>query len=263
MISRYAAEALERGERVTYLAHRTDEPQLRAYLDEAGLNATTKLDSGQLRFVDIEGSYLQDGHFDPERQADLLADMAHEARADGFSGLAVVAEMSWALTEPNREPELVAYERMVNRVFADGALHALCQYDRRAFAGETVSLARHCHDVAIETGDDGTTVHRGPFTVRERARAGTFALAGEADFFAAPYLAGRIQEALRDDGDGGDVTIDARELRFADVAACRAIVTAAQSLAGDRRLRVMHAQPGLRRILALCDWLQDPRLEVV
>jgi hypothetical protein len=59
-----------------------------------------------------------------------------------------------------------------------------------------------------------------------------------------------------------DVVVDARELRFIDVAGCRALVEVALKLAPPRRMILHGASAGLIRVMRLGGWLDAPQLEI-
>jgi anti-anti-sigma regulatory factor len=259
IVTRYARDAFARGERLLYLGHRTDDRTLRAYLADAGIDPEPLLASGQLEVIGVGDSYVDGGGFDRERQRATLQHHARQARRDGYSSLAVMAEMSWALDGADLVDELLAYEADVTAIFGDGALHAVCQYDRRLFDEHNLARVAAAHPLAIETRSDGNTIRRGTLRLHERGRRAALTLAGEIDLFSAPYLAARLGEHS---GGAADIAVDASRLTFIDVAGCRAIVEAARALPEGRCVRVTSAPSGMRRILNLCEWDDEPGLVI-
>lgn len=87
----------------------------------------------------------------------------------------------------------------------------------------------------------------GSLWVRRDADSHVLGLAGEADFTNHDQLLEILAEVMRDDG---DVRLDVSGLTFVDVAATRAIISAAQTLTSGRRLVLLGPCRSLRIILS-------------
>jgi anti-anti-sigma factor len=85
----------------------------------------------------------------------------------------------------------------------------------------------------------------------------TIALAGEIDCATTSDIVAMIAEQFVDDG---DLVIDAEALSFIDVAGCRVLVQAAESLGDGCKLVVMNAPSSLTRVLLACGWAEHPRI---
>jgi anti-anti-sigma factor len=257
IVRRFALDALASGMRLLYLADANSEDAVLGLLAEAGVDVGARRDAGQLEVGRAADLYLAGGPFDPQRQIERLAEQIEETRAAGFSGLAVTAEMSWALASGTDPDQLVAYERDVQRLFEGRGIAALCQYDALALPDELRRRIALAHPLAIDTGPAGTVATRGTATVAEQAGIGGLQLAGEIDAFSAPYVRARIGEQL---ATGRDVVLDLAELTFADVAASRTFVELAESLDPGLRVVLEGSPPVLRRVLRLCRWDERPGL---
>ncbi len=259
LVRRFASDALGGGMRLLYLLHDSTADEVCERLATAGVDVGGRRAAGQLQLGSAAELYLVDGRFDPDGQARRLAERAATARADGWAGLAVTAEMGWAL-DTGTDPELlVTYERAVGRIFEDGAIAALCQYDAIAFPDPLRRRIAAVHPLAIATGPAGTVTTRGPAKVAEMTGIAGLQLAGEIDAFSAPYVRARIGEHL---AGGRDVVLDLAELTFADLGASRTFVELAQSLDPGLRLVLEGSPPVLRRVLRLCRWDERPGLVV-
>jgi anti-anti-sigma factor len=257
LVRRFAVDALDRGMRLLYLADGSTEASVLGALAAGGVDVGARRAGGQLAMERAAERYLAEGGFEPERQIERLADAAADARADGFRGLAVTAEMSWALTSGTDPESLVAYERAVTRVFGGGEVTALCQYDALAFPEELHRRVAGLHPLAISTGPAGTVATRGAATIGELADVEGLQLAGEIDAFSAPYVRARIGEHL---AAGEDVVLDLAELTFADVGASRTFVELAEELDPGLRVVLEGSPPVVRRVLRLCRWDERPGL---
>jgi anti-anti-sigma regulatory factor len=248
---------MARGDRVLYLADRSDEATVRGYVDFAGVDSARWLASGQLQIRWAGEVY--EAPFDPERQIAHFEAETRAAQADGFSGLAVMGEMSWALRDGQPWESVVLYEREVQRVFAAGGVRGVCAYDRRLFSPGLLDEVAAAHE--LEVGLDGNVARARwrTATILESASDPGIRVCGELDLASGPYLAARLAEHLPG---GGNIVIDARELSFADVSGCRALVQTALAMGAPRRLVIEGAPAQLLRALELSGWRELPRLEV-
>ncbi|WP_424535823.1 MEDS domain-containing protein [Sphaerisporangium viridialbum] len=91
------------------------------------------LAGGRLAVSAAAGTYLSGG-FAPGRMVAVLRDAVDRAVADGYDGMYVIGEMSWAAfgDVPGAE-RLGEYETAVDEVCATRPVTTLCQYDRRDF----------------------------------------------------------------------------------------------------------------------------------
>jgi anti-anti-sigma regulatory factor len=252
IVARYAGQALRRNERLLYLADRSDDATIRAYLAEDGID----LDAGRARGQIVIRRFAREpGRTDPEALIAALQAERVAARRDGYSALCGTSEMSWTLARGADAATVLEYEREVGRVFKAADVTGLCQYDRRLFAPAVLDRLVAAHEFQLRTGPDGTTTARRHLTICERGD-GTVAVAGELDMDACAYLAARLG-ALGGDEDLVLLTCD---LDFADVAGCRALVSAAEQLGDGRRLVLPDPSAQLERVLGLCGWASHERL---
>jgi anti-anti-sigma regulatory factor len=257
LVRRFATDALEAGMRLLYLFHDGAADDVLAQFEAAGIDVGARRAADQLQVRNAAELCLVDGSFDPDGLMGRLTARAEAARQDDWAGLAVTTEMGWVL-DTRTDPELlVNYERAVGRLFADGALAALCQYDALAFPDALRGRIAGVHPLAIATGPAGTVTTRGHARVSEMSGIDGLQLAGEIDAFAAPYVRARIGEHL---AGGQDVVLDLAELTFADVGASRTFAELARSLDPGLRLVLEGSPPVLRRVLRLCRWDESPGL---
>jgi anti-anti-sigma factor len=83
-------------------------------------------------------------------------------------------------------------------------------------------------------------------------------LSGEIDITSAPQLAAQLEARIAD----GDLVVETAELSFIDVAACRALIEAAERLSNGWRLRLPEPGDALVRVLQGCGWTEHPRLDL-
>jgi anti-anti-sigma factor len=214
-----------------------------AGIDELGIDTGAALARGQLAATTAEESYLAGGTFEPESVLRGWPALAESARADGYAGIRVLGDMSWAAREvPGRE-HLCWYESQVNRIVLNHDAIGVCAYDRRSMDPlETRRLAwEHPGTAATATPYDERLALR----IRRTREPAGIRLSGEADLAGRNALRTVIGHVFADCGSDA-VTIDVSELRFADRAAARILVRAGS---GPGRVRLVGCSPALVRLL--------------
>ena len=244
IVGRYARQALRRGERFVYLADSSAEATVRTFLEREGIDADAGMALGQIEIRRARG----DGdRVDPDALIAAVQADRDAALREGFSGLCVAAEMSWALAEPGELDAVARYEREVGCVFADSDVAGLCQYDRRLFAPEVLGRLVATHDFQICTDARLTTTAWRRLTISEQ-EDGVIALSGALDIDCSAYLAARLAEFDEDD----DLVVLTSGLGFADISGSRALVQAATDR--GHKLVLPDAAEPLVRVLELCGW---------
>lgn len=223
-------------------------------LRDRGTDPAEPLRTGSLVADTPDASYLAAGHFDPEAVLAGWHAEADRARRDGYLGLRVVGDMSWALRHIPGSERLDWYEAHVNTVISDGFVAGVCAYDRRLFDPLDLRGYTWAHPGTAATGmpyDPATSL-------RIRRTPTGLVLSGEADRSNRAALAAVADQLFEDAAAEREVIVDVRGLRFADTAVARILVRAA-----DRgRVRLIGCSPSLRRLLAFTGAAEAPGLVV-
>jgi PAS domain S-box-containing protein len=145
----FIKDGLARGERCVYIANdRTVEEVVQA-LAAAGVDVAEECRKGALRLLTKEDAYFQSGEFAPQAMIDFVRQAESEALAEGFSGLRLAGEMTWALgPEPGCE-RLIEYEALLNRLLVNKRAVILCQYHRSRFDAPCIHDVLRTHPLAI------------------------------------------------------------------------------------------------------------------
>lgn len=257
IVTRVARDSLAGDERLLYLTEGPDEDAILTRVAAAGIDAAGWRASGRLEIQSATSLY-DAGGFDPERQIAAFDAEKRRARADGYNGLAVTAEMGWMLSNQDDWDAILGYEREVTRIF-DGGLRGLCMYDRREFPGELMARALLSHN--FEVGVDAMSVSARHWGMRitEQGDPSTIRLFGEIDYASGHYLTARLADHI---GGDGDVVIDARELSFLGASGCRALVDVANLLEPPRRLVLAGVSHRVMRVVHLCGFADHPQFRV-
>jgi signal transduction histidine kinase len=145
----YVAEGLRRGEQCVYLADDRSAGVVAAALHDGGVDVAAQREGGALVFITKHDAYLRDGVFRPQQTIAFLRESVAQARADGWSGVRLAGEMTWALDGGADAQQLVEYEALLNDFFPESGALGLCQYNRRRFPGETIYDVLCTHPVAV------------------------------------------------------------------------------------------------------------------
>jgi anti-anti-sigma regulatory factor len=209
-----------------------------AELARRGIAVETALAAGQLTTAECEGRLLSGQEFGAGRAMDWLTSQIAACQREGFPGLRVAVDMSWALRPVTGVEQLPDFEEGVAAALAGTTVSVLCQYDREGFDPVTLATvsAFHTRSVAAATYYADAVLR----ICRQYAPPG-IRLAGEIDYQHAEHLALALTEAIRLEG---DITVTMTALAFIDGSCARMIVDAARGLAPSRTM-VLRCHPGI------------------
>jgi PAS domain S-box-containing protein len=145
----FIVDGLARGERCVYIADdRTVEEVVQA-LAAAGVDVEGERARGALRVLTKQDTYLPTDEFLPQAMIEFVRQAETEALADGFSGLRLTGEMTWALgPEPGCE-RLIEYEAILNQLLTNSKSTVLCQYNHSRFDAPCIHDVFRTHPLAI------------------------------------------------------------------------------------------------------------------
>ena len=233
----FIRDGLAGGLKVVWLSE-TPPDRAAAELSLRGIAVEAALASGQMAAAGCEGRLLAGQVFSAGQAISWLTGEMDRCRDQGFPGLRLALDMSWALRPVSGVEQLPEFEEKVAGALTGTAVSVLCQYDRERFDPVTLASvgAFHTRSVAAATYHASVVLR----ICRQYAPAG-IRLAGELDYQAADALALALTEAIRLDG---DVTVNMVPLAFIDVTCSRMILDAARGLPAPRRM-ILRCRPGL------------------
>lgn len=147
----YVVAGLRKNERCVYIADENTVPHILDELKWAGIDLDTTTASGALSVVTKHDTYLRNGIFEPDRMIVELDRDVKLALQNGFSGLRVTGEMSWALDLPSALSRVCEYEQELCRRWP-AQLGGLCQYDETLFPANAVERMVSCHCAVVRDG---------------------------------------------------------------------------------------------------------------
>jgi hypothetical protein len=148
----FVREGLLHGYRILYFLDQPTPEKILGDFNAAGFSAPTLLQSGQLQVLSASKLREGAGKLDPQ---DIVSRMAHSvdrAVAQGFDGLRIVCDMTWALSSLVDTDRLVEFEVRLASLTAGGRCAALCQYNVYRFELGPLHLIRKNHAVLLAKG---------------------------------------------------------------------------------------------------------------
>jgi anti-anti-sigma regulatory factor len=251
----FVRDGLSAGLKVVWLSEAGPGPAA-AELARRGIAVAPALAAGQMAAVGFEGHVLSGQAFRARDAMGWLSGQAAACRREGFPGLRIAVDMSWALQPVAGVEQLPDFEEGIAAAVADTALSVLCQYDRERFDSVTLATvaAFHTRSVAAATYYADAMLR----ICRQYAPPG-IRLAGEIDHRHAEPLALALAEAIRLEG---DITVNMAGLAFIDASCARMILDAARGMAGSRAV-VLQCRPPIAARFVLLGAAEMPGVSVV
>jgi anti-sigma regulatory factor (Ser/Thr protein kinase) len=122
-------QALAGGEQCIYVADEPTVAQVTGALTAAAVDVDQARDRRALRLLTERDAYLSAGEFNPRALAAFWERTITEALGDGFTGVVVTGEMTWAFGHESRSPRMMVWEGLVNTLLPGRPAAALCQYN--------------------------------------------------------------------------------------------------------------------------------------
>lgn len=247
----FIRDGLRRGHKVVYL-HDEDVTDFVSHLAAIDDSMQPAVARGQLDVRSAHTTYTPDGRFDVERMLSTTDSELERALAEGYTGLSLTGEMTWALGDPGAAELLGVYERRLAEGEYDGKLVFLCQYDHGRFPAGTLSTVGAAHDVDVppELAPIG---REGVLAAGMVHATDTLRLAGELDYGCSDTVAEVLGTHFH-----GDLRLDLADLSYVDVAGMRAL----RGRTGQS-LTIAGASESVRRLMGLLSWDTDPVVDVV
>ncbi|MEU7740899.1 MEDS domain-containing protein [Nonomuraea sp. NPDC049158] len=250
----FVRDGLAEGQRVVWLA---EEPARGlAELGRRGVVAREATTAGRMMVMTCKDGLLDGQAFTAEHATRWLRDQMVRTAREGYPGLRVALDMSWALTPVSGIEQLPAFEEEIAATLAGGGAAVLCQYDRERFDPITLASVSgyHTHTVAAATYHHDALLR----ICRQYAPPG-IRLAGQLDRSAEDALRLALSETIRVDD---DITVNMAELSFIDLSSARMIIDAVRSLP-DPRKATLRCSPTIHPRFALLGASGVPGLSLV
>jgi len=135
-----------------YVSDRTPPATVVAYLRERGCEVQPAVESGQFVFTTADEIYLRDGHFDPDRMFDAVADAVDGALKSGRRGWCGVGELSWIGRHVPGTERVLEYEFRLNHMAELGRAAIVCLYDAGTLPPPIAAELEKVHPLSHRNG---------------------------------------------------------------------------------------------------------------
>jgi anti-anti-sigma regulatory factor len=210
-------------------------------LARRGVPVEPAMAQGHMTAAGWEGRLLTGQAFRASAAVGWLASELESCERQGFPGLRVALDMSWALRPVAGIEELPEFEEGIAAALDGSTAAVLCQYDRERFDPVTLASVGGFHTRAVAAA----TYHADALLriCRQYAPPG-IRIAGELDFQSAEPLGLALAEAVRL---GGDITVNMSALDFIDAHCTLLIADAARTAASQSRMVTLRCQPEIAK----------------
>jgi two-component SAPR family response regulator len=151
LVLSFIQRGLENGEKCLHLAEENNLQEMQSALQPVQWAGELNGQQGQLLLLTADAVCLQSGVFAPEALIGTLLGILQEAIAEGYRGLRMTMEMSWALRWASSLAWLAEYESKLNCYFSQHPVTTLCLYNQPCFPEEVLLDVLMTHPlVALE-----------------------------------------------------------------------------------------------------------------
>lgn len=254
LLAAFVREGLRAGQRVLCWTDQVPPAVLAAEFAARRVRGAAASRRGQLTIASVESALLG-GRSSARAMVAAVADEVDAAARQGYTGLRLTADMSWA-ARPAGAERLLSFETEMAELFGDGRLSVICQYDRDRFDAVTLAFAASAHTktVAAQVYHDEPVLR----ICRQYSPPGV-RVAGELDYRHQAVLEKALAESRRLDR---HMTVNLNALSYIDAACATTIVQAAMRLPASRRMTVT-CHGLVAKMLDLVGGRDAPRIRVV
>jgi anti-anti-sigma factor len=256
ILAAFVAGGIDQGDKIICYTESVGVDELADELLSREVPVGEPLRQGRLSVVRSEQSWAAAGTPSATDMIEHVSREMQRADQEGYPALRITADTCWATRPLAGAEQLLAFESDVGKLFADGRLTAICQYDRQAFDPVTLAFAARVHPRTVAA----TVYHEDPVLriCRQHVPPGV-RVAGELDYTRAEALGGALAEAVRLDR---DIHLNLNTLRFIDAGAAAVILQAAANLPDGRRMFVVCQEP-IDRTLTIAGAGDVPNLRML
>ena len=147
----FIRHGINRNEKIIYAYDAHTPETIKGYMQDAGIDIEPHIASKQLIFIPAEQFYLHNGMFLPDEIINECKHIAQQTLSEGYTGLRVTGEATWALKVGINLQRIIEYEAQINDFFPGSKCIAVCQYDKRRFDSRLMLDLLRVHPIAILT----------------------------------------------------------------------------------------------------------------
>jgi hypothetical protein len=149
LLDPFVVEGLEQGEKALYLVDAAERATLVSHLRHLGLDMPGLLERRQCEVRTWSETYLRGGRFDQDAMLGLLDEFLVSSQSPRIR---MVADMGWAVDQPDVRDLLIEFEARANFVHAHHDHVVICVYDTAKFDGDFIVDILRTHPMALIGG---------------------------------------------------------------------------------------------------------------
>ncbi|MGM0640925.1 MAG: MEDS domain-containing protein [Thermotogota bacterium] len=154
--------SLNRNEKCLYIKGDLNDDLLLIELRNQITNLDLFIEKGQLHFLNKEETYALSDNFKSDQMIERLKKESKKALREGYKGLSITGELSWALNFENGKKEIIDYEWKLNKyIFNDYPVVAMCRYNLNKFDSSIIKAIIELHHFIIWQGK----IHENPYYI--------------------------------------------------------------------------------------------------
>jgi len=239
----FVSNGLAAGDRVLYVASDRPAATVRTALEAHQVPAGPAAAVGQLIVEDFSAAYGEPGQLDlAEMEAGFRA-AGRQARADGFGGLRVAAEMGDFAESIGSVERLLEWERFCTPMQREEGITSVCQYDQRRFSHLQAAMIAHEH-----TGPAPEFTPEPPVRFTATGAPWGLVVTGELDLASRGVFSRVLRARL---SATPWLRLDVGGLVYVEAGALAVVYQAASWLGADGGIVLTRASAQLRRIIDL------------
>lgn len=158
----FSRSGVDAGERLFQVVDKTQLPERRSRLADAGIDVSNAERKGQLEIRPWEDAYLRGNRFDQNAMLGLIQEVLRDGRSKGYPMTRLWANMEWALDDLPGVHDIVEYETRLNHFLPNYDDVVVCTYDLSKFSAPVVMDIMRTHPQVIVGG----VLQENPFYVR-------------------------------------------------------------------------------------------------
>ena len=140
------------GHKAIHVVNRDERGEHLKRLSEAGIDATSAEQSGQLELRINTEVYLPDGRFNADRMISSFEQLASGNAAGEYPLSRICCRMDWAVHDQSHVDEVIEFESRVNEVWRHHEDAVICTYHLGQFRGDEVIDIMRTHPMVIIGG---------------------------------------------------------------------------------------------------------------
>ena len=145
----YLKHGLLCGEQCIYVADENTNESVLSSLRDGGIDIDQAVEDKHL-FLWNRADYKPAGPFNRDVMFNFVQGSVEKAVAEGFSGLRLAVEMTWAANSGVSLQDLIAWESLLNRLSYPGSKASfICMYNRSLLASALIREAVYVHPVVV------------------------------------------------------------------------------------------------------------------